>query len=290
MAGRKTLVSDMLFKGTADRYEFVTLFDYSLGRFSSVERAERWMKDNQSMGPGKPEPGDSRKRTEQRISPPERQRACGRRAKKRPRDAGMGNVLQSQAAKSAGPKEDAPSSSASINRTIIRLTPDHISLPEGGKQVLAGIAWPNDASRRADFLERCSIHHDALSRDQLVELSNGGGINIQRQLNKWGVSDISLVEWLLEPHIAPMTEEERERARRDAITEASNLRADLIYREHKEREKRLRVTGKGHAAQSTAKQVRAETCRKDAKELREKDTNKSKSALAAQLVLGGPYH
>ncbi len=80
-----------------------------------------------------------------------------------------------------------------------------------------------------------------------------------------------------------MTEEERERARRDAVTEASNLKADLIYREHKEREKRRKVTGKGHAAQSAAKQCRAETFRRDAKELRAKDTNKSKSALAAQL-------
>jgi len=195
----------------------------------------------------------------------------------------MGNVLQSQAARSADPREDAPSSQAPINRTIIRLTPDHISLPKGGKQVLAMIAWPNDASRRADFLERCSIPHDALSRDQEVELSDAGHVAIQRQLEKWGIPTSFQVEWLLEPHIAPMTEEERERARRDAITDASHLRLALMFREHKEREKRRKITGKGHAAQSTAKQGRAETFRRDAKELRARDTNKSKSALAAQL-------
>jgi hypothetical protein len=241
------------------------------------------MKDNQLTGLGKPGPAESRKQSEQRISPPERQHVCGGRAKKRPTGAGMGNVLPSQAERSADPREDALSSSASINRKIIRLTADHPSLPKGGKQVLARIAWPNDESRRADFLERCSIPVDALSRDQLVELSNAGHVDIQRQLEAWGVSTSSLVEWLLEPHIAPMTEEERERARRDAVMEASNLRVDLIYREHKERERRRRVTGKGHVAQSTAKQVRAEIFRKDAKELRAKDPNKSKSALAAQL-------
>ncbi len=212
-----------------------------------------------------------------------RQRACGSRAKKRPRDADMGNLLQSQAARSADPKEDVPSTSALIKRTIIRLTPDHISLPEGGKQVLARIAWPNDASLRAEFLERCSSPHDALSREQSVELSDAGHVDIDRQLEKWGISTSYQVEWLLEPHIAPMTEEERERARRDAITQASHLRASLIFREHNEREKWRKVTGKGHAAQSTAKQCRAETFRRDAKELRAKDTNKSKSALAAQL-------
>ena len=219
--------------------------------------------------PGKAEPGDNQKQSEQLISPPERQRACGKQPKERQR--------------SADSKEDPPSSSASINRTIIRLTPDHISLPEGGKEVLARIAWPNDASLQADFLERCSIPHEALNRDQLVELSDAGHFDIQRQLNEWGVSDLSLFEWLLEPHIAPMTEEERERSRRDHITEASNLRADLIFREHEEREKRRRVTGKGHAAQSTAKQGRAETFRRDAEELRARNINKSKSALASQL-------
>jgi hypothetical protein len=233
-------------------------------------------------GPGRPELGDSRKQSEQCISF-ERQHACGRRIKKRPKDADTGNVQQSQAARSADPREEAPSPLAPIKRRIIRLTPDHISLPEGGKQVLARIAWPNDASRRADFLERCSIPHDALSRNQLVELSHAGHVDIQRQLEKWGIPTSYQVEWLLEPHIAPMTEEERERTRRDAVTEASNLRVDLVYREHKERAKRRRVTGKGHVAQSTAKQGRAETFRKDATELRAKDTNKSKSALAAQL-------
>jgi hypothetical protein len=178
---------------------------------------------------------------------------------------------------SKGSNSLARRSRASALRRVIRFTPEHLSIPKGGKAILAELAWPNDESRRAGFLQRCAIPRDALSRKQLGELSGGGGYKISRQLDQWGSSTVAQVEWLLEPYNGPMTERERERARRDAFKLTFEGR---ILREIDEHAARRKGPLKGHAKQSAARRERVAVIRRDALELRAKDTNKSKTALA----------
>jgi hypothetical protein len=171
-------------------------------------------------------------------------------------------------------------SAVSARRRVVRLTPNHLSIPKGGKAILAGLAWPSDESRRADFLQRCGIPRDGLSRKQLCELSQGGGVKIERQLERWGCSTAYQVAWLLDPYVAPMTEQERERARLEAFM---GTYGKLTFRELEERKKWQRGSMNGHAAQSAARCTRKEHIRKDAKGMRAMDKNKSKTALAREL-------
>ena len=169
-------------------------------------------------------------------------------------------------------------STASALRRVIRITPEHLSIPKGGKAILAELAWPNDESRRADFLQRRALPRYGLSRKQLAELNDAGGCKIWLQVERWGISGAAQVAWLLEPYIDPMTERERERARR---RDALNLIADgRILRELDERAARRKGPLKGHATQSAARRDREAEIRRDASELRATDTNKSKTALA----------